>query len=162
MSINKIAEDLLKSEGHRDDMTDREKTRRQKANHVIGVLGNLRGQMHEEKALRACDNKKYWPSYVIAIREALKIEDEKEQTDMVVITSDVGRIRVQIKSSQAEADKFFGNGYLRDYWYLKDHIAMVVVNKDETLKTTAQKIFREVGRIRQIRLADDKRRSGLG
>jgi hypothetical protein len=87
------------------------------------------------------------PKWIVRFRAANLHEDYFEHTDIVVETSDVGSIRVQVKSSLANAERF-----RERYPDLIEDMALVVANSAVDHDILRERILTALGTIRGRRL----------
>ena len=75
---------------------------------VLGELSNERGRKNEEKVVQVFSVRTDdVPSWLLSVRGTEKhSKDDRRGKDIIINTADVGDIYLNVKSSQAKADKF--------------------------------------------------------
>lgn len=110
-------------------------------NQALGKVRNERGTANEYKVLEGIQESSKKPEWYVAARHATREEDDRG-IDLIV-TTDVGDVYLQVKSSKFRAEQF--KRKIR-----KQMIGMIVVKVNETIEQLGPKAFKEVGRLRSL------------
>ena len=119
--------------------------RLRKLRSLLGKIGNQRGRMNEQRFSKAISDFPDKPSWWLSFRLATFEEDQKGID--VVVTTDVGKLFLQIKSSLRGKKKFENK-------QRRFPIAVVVIYDKEANETIYQKAVEAIGLIREQILKD--------
>jgi len=112
-----------------------------------GREGKRRGRENEKKFIYAYEDARHGgrlPKWLVVVRPATKTEDGYQKTDAVAIT-DVGPIRIQIKSSERACAAFMETEYGK-------YIVCVVVHDNEPPESLVKRTLPKIAARRHARI----------
>ena len=128
----------------------------------IRARGIQVGKDNEDEMFQAIDtyfpNKKLRPPWLYCIRRPTAHEDIYDGADLVALTTDAGRIYVQVKSSLVGVDKFKHIARVKEIRYGVEVVVLspsmkhklIVKTIYKAIATAREKIFSQQRRLREL------------
>ncbi len=115
---------------------------------ALKEIGDERGRKAEEKFFQAMvtSSLKEMPRWLFYVYRASAREDKKEGKDAIVVTEDVGKIFIQIKSSAMGVMRFRKG---RHYHRRNKFLGILVIHERDTLEDVRAKTKVLISKIRQ-------------
>ena len=126
--------------------------------HALRDVNLERGRRNEQRfldAMKATHSPVKMPKWFIRGYHASKKEDRFEGKDAVIETTDAGKLFIQIKSSQAGAQRFKEKKKGKRYSF----IGVIVIRDDDTIESIRLKTRKILSKLRQDVFAE---RSNMG